>query len=57
MLVEPLFGKASISTIVQKATSGFVHKPIKHTTGYKKIGVALEGKEIKMSKFSVVHLI
>jgi manganese transport protein len=47
MLVEPIFSKTRISTIVQKATSGFVHKPIKHKTGYKKIGVALEGKRDK----------
>ena len=47
MLVEPIFSKAKISTIVQKATSGFVHKPIRHRAGYKKIGVALEGKRDK----------
>jgi manganese transport protein len=47
MLVEPIFSKARISTIVQKATAGFAHGTIKHTTGYKKIGLALEGKREK----------
>jgi manganese transport protein len=47
MLFEPIFSKARISTIVQKAASGFVSKPIKHRAGYKKIGVALEGKRDK----------
>ena len=47
MLVEPIFSKARISTIVQKATAGFAHGTIKHTMGYKKIGLALEGKREK----------
>ena len=47
MLIEPIFSKARISTIVQKATAGFAHGTIKHTTGYKKIGLALEGKREK----------
>ena len=47
MLVEPIFSKARISTIVQKATAGFAHGTIKHTTGYKKVGLALEGKRDK----------
>ena len=47
MIVEPIFSKARISTIVQKATAGFAHGSIKHATGYKKIGMALEGKREK----------
>jgi manganese transport protein len=47
MLVEPIFSKARISTIVQRATAGFAHGTIKHTTGYKKVGLALEGKRDK----------
>jgi manganese transport protein len=47
MLFEPIFSKARISTIVQKATAGFAHGTIKHTTGYKKVGLALEGKREK----------
>lgn len=47
MLVEPIFSKARISTIVQKATASFVHGVIKPAIGYKKIGMALEGKRDK----------
>jgi len=47
MIVEPIFSKARISTIVQKATAGFANGIIKGTTGYKKIGMALEGKRDK----------
>jgi manganese transport protein len=47
MLVEPIFSKAKISTIVQKATASFAHGIIKPSTGYKKIGMALEGKREK----------
>ena len=47
MLVEPIFSKARISTIVQKATAGFAHAAIKSSTGRKKVGLALEGKRDK----------
>ncbi len=47
MLVEPIFSKARISTIVHKATAGFAHGIIKPAIGYKKIGMALEGKREK----------
>jgi manganese transport protein len=47
IIVEPLFGKAKISTIVHKATAGFAHISFKHLAGYKKIGVAMEGKKDK----------
>ena len=47
MLAEPIFSKARISTIVQKATAGFAHVVIKPAAGYKKIGMALEGKREK----------
>jgi manganese transport protein len=47
MLVEPIFSKARITTIVQRATAGFANGVIKSTTGHKKVGVALEGKRDK----------
>jgi manganese transport protein len=47
MLVEPIFSKARISTMVQRATAGFANGIIKSTTGRKKIGLALEGKRDK----------
>ena len=47
LIVEPFFNKARISTIVQRATASFAHGTIKHTTGYKKVGMALEGKREK----------
>jgi manganese transport protein len=47
IIVEPLFGKAKISTIVHKATAGFAHISFKQLAGYKKIGVAMEGKKDK----------
>jgi len=47
MLVEPIFSKTRISTIVHKAAAGFANSAIKSTTGHKKIGLALEGKREK----------
>ena len=47
MLVEPIFNKARISTIVQRATAGFANGVIKSTAGHKKVGLALEGKRDK----------
>jgi manganese transport protein len=47
ILVEPLVNKEKISTIVHKAAIGFAHRTIKHQAGYKKIGMALEGKREK----------
>jgi len=47
ILVEPLVNKEKISTIVHKATIGLAHRTVKHQAGYKKIGMALEGKREK----------
>ncbi|MDR3610973.1 MAG: Nramp family divalent metal transporter [Ignavibacteriaceae bacterium] len=47
IIVEPIFSKAKISTMVHRATAGFAHISFKHLSGYKKIGVALEGKREK----------
>ena len=47
ILVEPLVNKEKISTIVHKAAVGFVHRTVKLQPGYKKIGMALEGKRDK----------
>ena len=47
MLVEPIFSKTRISTIVHKAAVGFANSTIKSTTGHKKVGMALEGKRDK----------
>jgi manganese transport protein len=47
IIVEPIFSKAKISTMVHRATAGFAHISFKHLSGYKKIGVALEGKRDK----------
>lgn len=47
MIVEPIFSKARISIIVQKAKAGFASGTIKGAAGYKKIGMALEGKREK----------
>lgn len=47
ILVEPLVSKEKISTIVHKAVIGFAHITEKPPIGYKKIGMALEGKKEK----------
>jgi manganese transport protein len=47
ILVEPIISKEKISTIVHKAAISFVHITEKHPIGYKKIGMALEGKRDK----------
>jgi manganese transport protein len=47
IIVEPIFSKTKISTMVYRAKAGLANITVKHTLGYKKIGVALEGKQVK----------
>ena len=47
ILVEPIVTKGKISTIVHKAAVSIAYRSDKHLIGYKKIGMALEGKKEK----------